>query len=46
VLTNYMFKCTVEALMTPITYFVVNRLKKQEHEDVYDRETNFTPFQI
>ena len=46
VLTNYLFKCSIEALMTPLTYLVVNRLKHQEHEDYYDRETNFTPFQI
>jgi uncharacterized integral membrane protein (TIGR00697 family) len=46
VLTNYIFKCAVEALMTPVTYLVVNRLKLNEHEDVYDRDTNFTPFQI
>ncbi len=46
VLTNYIFKCTVEALMTPVTYLVVNRLKRQEHEDYFDRDTNFTPFQI
>jgi uncharacterized integral membrane protein (TIGR00697 family) len=46
VLTNYLFKCTVEAMMTPITYFVVNYLKRQENEDFYDLDTNFTPFQI
>jgi queuosine precursor transporter len=46
VLTNYIFKCSVEALMTPLTYLVVNRLKHFEHEDYYDRNTNFTPFQI
>ena len=46
VLTNYIFKCSVEALMTPLTYLVVNRLKHLEHEDYYDRNTNFTPFQI
>jgi uncharacterized integral membrane protein (TIGR00697 family) len=46
VLTNYLFKCSIEALMTPITYFVVNTLKRLENEDYYDRETNFTPFQI
>lgn len=44
VLTNYMFKCTVEALMTPVTYVVVNRLKQAEQEDYYDRGTNFNPF--
>lgn len=46
VLTNYLFKCGIEALMTPITYLVVNRLKRREQEDYYDRGTNFTPFQI
>ncbi len=46
VLTNYLFKCSIEALMTPVTYAVVNNLKHREREDYYDRATNFTPFQI
>ncbi len=46
VMTNYLFKCSIEVLMTPITYLVVNNLKRLEREDYYDRETNFTPFQI
>jgi uncharacterized integral membrane protein (TIGR00697 family) len=46
VMTNYIFKCSVEALMTPVTYWVVNSLKRREQEDYYDRGTNFTPFQI
>jgi uncharacterized integral membrane protein (TIGR00697 family) len=46
VITNYLFKCSIEALMTPVTYLVINTLKRLEHEDYYDRETNFTPFQI
>jgi uncharacterized integral membrane protein (TIGR00697 family) len=41
-LTNYIFKCGVEALMTPVTYWVVGFLKKTENEDYYDRETRFT----
>jgi hypothetical protein len=44
VLTNYLFKCAVEALMTPATYAVVNRLKRAENEDYFDRETKFNPF--
>jgi uncharacterized integral membrane protein (TIGR00697 family) len=44
--TNYLFKVGVEALMTPITYLVVNRLKRVENEDFYDRETNFNPFTV
>ncbi|HEX5809855.1 MAG TPA: queuosine precursor transporter [Anaerolineales bacterium] len=42
--TNYLFKCGVEALMTPVTYAVVNALKRVENEDYYDRGTNFNPF--
>ena len=46
VLTNYLFKCGVEALMTPVTYWVVGFLKRVELEDFYDRGTNFNPFKI
>jgi uncharacterized integral membrane protein (TIGR00697 family) len=46
VMTNYLFKCLIEALMTPITYLVVNKLKRREQEDYYDRGTNFSPFRI
>jgi uncharacterized integral membrane protein (TIGR00697 family) len=42
--TNYLFKCSVEALMTPVTYAAVSRLKKVENEDYYDRDTDFNPF--
>jgi len=44
VVTNYLFKCGVEAIMTPVTYRVVNWLKKAEQEDYYDYDTNFNPF--
>jgi uncharacterized integral membrane protein (TIGR00697 family) len=30
VLTNYLFKCAVEVIMTPATYFAVAKLKKAE----------------
>lgn len=43
-LTNYFFKVAVEGIMTPITYLVVNFLKRVESEDYYDRDTNFNPF--
>ena len=46
VLTNYLFKCAVEALMTPLTYVVVGHLKRVENEDYYDRQTKFNPFAI
>jgi queuosine precursor transporter len=44
VLTNYIFKVGVEAIMTPVTYRVVNRLKRLENVDYYDYDTNFNPF--
>jgi uncharacterized integral membrane protein (TIGR00697 family) len=44
VLTNYLFKVAVEAAMTPLTYLAVDFLKRMEHEDYFDRGTNFNPF--
>ena len=45
-ITNYLFKCGVEALMTPVTYLIVGALKRAENEDYYDRGTNFNPFVV
>jgi queuosine precursor transporter len=45
-LTNYLFKVALEVAFTPVTYFIVSRLKKAEQEDYYDRDTIFNPFQI
>jgi queuosine precursor transporter len=44
IVSNYLFKCGMEALMTPVTYRVVNALKQAEREDYYDVRTNFSPF--
>lgn len=44
IVSNYLFKCGVEILFTPVTYWVTGWLKQQEHEDFYDRDTNFNPF--
>lgn len=46
VVSNYIFKCTVEAAFTPLTYLVVNFLKRAENEDYYDRDTDFNPFLV
>ena len=43
-ITNYLLKVVWEALLTPVTYKVVNRLKGSEGLDVYDVDTDFTPF--
>ena len=45
-ISNYTIKVLWEAIVTPVTYKVVNFLKKAEHEDYYDRDTDFTPFSI
>lgn len=44
--SNYVFKVGVEVIFTPITYVVVNFLKKIEHEDYFDSKTNFNPFAL
>ena len=43
---NWSFKVLVEVLLTPATYAVVGWLKRREHEDYYDVDTNFTPFSL
>ena len=43
---NWFFKVMVEVVMTPVTYAAVAWLKRREHEDFYDRDTNFTPFSL
>ena len=41
---GYWTKVIYEAVATPITYWIVNSLKRAEGIDVYDRGTNFNPF--
>ncbi len=44
--SNYVFKVGVEALATPVTYRVVNGLKRAENVDYYDEGTDFNPFRL
>lgn len=46
VVFNWIFKVSVEVLLTPITYAICNYLKKAEQEDFYDVGTDFTPFSL
>jgi hypothetical protein len=46
VVTNYVFKCGVEVVMTPVTYRIVAVLKRVEAEDFYDVGTSFNPFRL
>lgn len=43
---NYFLKVFWEIVATPVTYKVVGFLKRTEHEDYYDRETDFNPFTL
>jgi queuosine precursor transporter len=43
---NYFIKVLWEILATPFTYLIVGFLKKSEHEDYYDRDTDFNPFTL
>lgn len=42
--TNWALKVLWEAVLTPVTYAVVNRLKKAEGVDLFDLDTDFSPF--
>jgi uncharacterized integral membrane protein (TIGR00697 family) len=44
ILSGYFAKVAYEAAATPLTYLVVNSLKRAEGLDVYDRAISFTPF--
>lgn len=39
-------KVLVEVVATPVTYAVVNYLKRKESLDTYDHDTDFTPFSL
>lgn len=42
----YLFKVLYEVVATPLTYVIVNALKRAEGIDVYDRTTRFSPFKF
>ena len=44
IINSYLFKVIYEVLATPLTYWVVNGLKKAEGVDTFDFATNFNPF--
>lgn len=45
-LTQYVLKTSWEILATPLTYWIVAKLKHAENEDFYDNNTKFTPFSL
>ena len=46
ILSGWLLKVVIEVIFTPLTYYVVAKLKKAESEDYYDRDTDFNPFII
>jgi uncharacterized integral membrane protein (TIGR00697 family) len=44
IVSGYVIKVVYETLMTPVTYMVVNLLKRTEGVDYFDYATNFSPF--
>ncbi|MBI1791270.1 MAG: queuosine precursor transporter [Acidobacteria bacterium] len=44
IVSGYLGKVAYEAAATPMTYLVVNWLKRKEGVDVFDRGTDFSPF--
>ena len=46
ILVQFLAKVVVEIVFTPVTYKVVALLKRAEHEDYYDRRTDFNPFTL
>ncbi len=46
IVSAYLGKVLYEAAATPLTYAVVNALKKVEHVDIFDRGVDFNPFHL
>ena len=46
ILYHWLAKTLIEALATPLTYVIVNSMKKRESIDTYDYDTRFNPFVI
>jgi queuosine precursor transporter len=44
ILTGYCLKVGYEVIATPVTYLIINWLKRTEHADAFDRHENFNPF--
>ena len=46
ILTTWAIKVGWEAVATPFTYVIVNRLKRAEGVDAFDRDTRFNPLPV
>lgn len=46
ILTTWAIKVAYETAATPLTYWIVNSLKRREGIDVFDRDTSFSPLPV
>jgi uncharacterized integral membrane protein (TIGR00697 family) len=46
IFNHWLVKTSIEIVATPLTYLVVNYLKRKESIDTYDRNTDFSPFSL
>jgi queuosine precursor transporter len=46
ILTTWAIKVAYETAATPLTYAIVNTLKRREGVDVFDRDTSFSPLPV
>ena len=46
ILAQWLFKTLYEIVATPLTYFVVNALKRAEGIDTFDYDTDFSPVSV
>jgi uncharacterized integral membrane protein (TIGR00697 family) len=46
IISGWLIKCAVETALIPVTYVVINKVKKIENEDYFDRDTDFNPFSM
>jgi uncharacterized integral membrane protein (TIGR00697 family) len=46
ILTGYILKVAYEVAATPVTYLVINFLKRAEGVNTFDNQTNFNPFRF
>lgn len=46
ILSHWAAKVAIEILLTPVTYAIVNYLKKKDTVDTFDYQTDFNPFSM
>ena len=44
IISIYLFKVAYEIVITPLTYLIVNKLKRAEGIDIYDKGISYNPF--